>query len=237
MAIALVGSAGAVTVGGSIDTLTLAFGQATTAGHLLVACVEWANGSAGVSAPSGWNVAIQNAGPVIYYKENCGTSETNPTFTLSGGGIATGVLTEFSGVATSSSLDKTGTSPNPVTSNPCVPVASAADTGNSELAIACFALSGTKTATTTFANAWSPASGTAGSIGNSGATSGTLWLNAAYYLLNTHGGGSADQDSCTATLSKGVVSVYVGCIATFKAAVIARPNNVTSQAVNRAGTY
>src|SRR4051812_28111550 len=109
MAIALVGSAGAVTVGGSVDTITLAFGQATTAGHLLVACVEWANGSGpGMPVPSGWNFAVQNAGPVIYYKENCGTSETNPTFTSSGGGIATGVLTEFSGVATSSSLDKTG---------------------------------------------------------------------------------------------------------------------------------
>lgn len=219
MAIALV-SAGAVSTGAT-TTISPSFGASTTANNLLIACiVQDAGGqsSFGTTA-SGWSVAIDAAfQAAIWYKPNCAAGETAPTFTASPNTptFIAAVLAEFSGADLTSPLDKTGTvvpSTSPVTI-----AAASADSTDSNVAISAGLLGGSKSHTETYSDSWTPASGTAGSIGNNGSTKQISHICAVYYLLNTHGGGAADSDVKTVTPSTGTVfsAPSRAVIATFK---------------------
>ncbi len=124
MAIAQVGALGAYTVGGAFSVQP-PFGQATTAGNLLVAWL--APGGAG---PAGWTQAVtvfNNVQPAIWYKPNCSSSETAPTFTLSSNPFGInmqGMVAEFSGADTSPLSGTVGTSG---ATSPLVATASPAD--------------------------------------------------------------------------------------------------------------
>lgn len=114
-AIALVGVVGAMTTGTN-TAVTGAFGQATVATHLLVCCVSCGSSGTPTTAAAGWVQAVieTNGNSVaIWYKPNCGAGEAAPAFTAVGSTtIMFAQLFEFSGVATSSPLDQTGTNTN-----------------------------------------------------------------------------------------------------------------------------
>ena len=107
-----------VSVGTLSATLSPAFGQATTAGHLLIAWVSSNNDSVTdlfTVSGTGWVKITTNGGQydwaTIYYKPNCGASETAPVFSAAGTNYAEGsVLAEFSGAAATTPLDSFGDS-------------------------------------------------------------------------------------------------------------------------------
>lgn len=111
--IALVGNLGAVSVG-SVTSIQPAFGQATVATHLLLAWVTGPFQSSSVSV--GWSKVLDFQGAAggwsaLWAKPNCGSGETAPTFTFSAFSAAnpvTAQLAEFSGVATASPTEQTG---------------------------------------------------------------------------------------------------------------------------------
>ena len=101
----------------------------TTAGNHAVCLVACSNGTTtspatALSAPSGWTAAENAAGPAggnnykpvtgIFYKENLAGGTETATVSLPAGSYAQAIISEASGVATSSSLDvhtsKTATS-------------------------------------------------------------------------------------------------------------------------------
>lgn len=128
MSIALV-SLGAVATGGS--SASPSFGQATTAGNLLIAWVSGAPNSVGT--PSGWTKAVTSSdSALIYYKANCAASETAPVF---GSFViaAAAQLAEFSGAATSSPLDKTAANNGAL--SPVIATALTADAAAGELVV------------------------------------------------------------------------------------------------------
>lgn len=203
MAIALV-KAGAIVTG--TTSVAPSFGQATTAGNLLVAQVTAAGTSSTTTVSgTGWVIppkftSVGFSGPTIAYKPNCGAGESPPTFSASGATHMAAVLSEWSGADTTSPLDQDGaTTSNTITNG-------APDTNSSDVYIVAMNIIGSKTATATFSDSFQPTGGTAGTNGNTGATSGTVWDTFPYYFLNGHGGGIADDDSVTVTLSKGVVT-------------------------------
>lgn len=112
MAYALVGSAGAVNSG--TTSASPAFGQATSAGNLLIA---WAAGTTGGTTPisvsgTGWSTAsarnpASGTCVAIFYKANSGAGEAAPTFALTSGTALSAALAEFSGGATSAPADRT----------------------------------------------------------------------------------------------------------------------------------
>lgn len=112
--IAQVGSLGAM-IAGTATQVAPAFGQATTAGHFAAAAVG-ASPSAQepTTTAAGWSKVISvntNGGWIqIWKKENIGNGEAAPIFTQPNSGITAmfAVLGEWSGVATSSSTDRTG---------------------------------------------------------------------------------------------------------------------------------
>lgn len=127
--------------------ITPQFGQATVAGHLLVCCLGGSDnaGSTISTASAGWVVAADAANfptgareAAVFYKPNCGAGEAAPTFTFnnaSGPGIPHyAKLFEFSGVATVTPLDQTGT--NGVSNNSQIQIAaSAADAAVGDLVV------------------------------------------------------------------------------------------------------
>ena len=132
MAIAL------VSAGTPITTLSPAFGQPTGAGSLLIGCVAANVASAGNPfsvTGTGWALAIaygvSYSWAAVYYKPGSAAGETAPTFSQSGGGgPLASVLAEFSGAATSSPLDSSGTSATGTAAN------AASDTGGGDLIVA-----------------------------------------------------------------------------------------------------
>ena len=133
-----------VAAGTVATTLTPAFGQATTAGHLLLAWV-YSNGSStsfstACSDPS-WTLAghagAQYGWESLWYKPDCGTAEAAPSFTDPGNSVPLSQLLEFSGVraldqaaAGTGTPDATYTAPGP-------------DTGSGDLIFAFCAWQGT----------------------------------------------------------------------------------------------
>lgn len=106
MAIALVQKKGAQTVA-SAASLDVTLDSPPTAGNLLVACC---NSDATVSTPAGFTLAvssISSQGLYIFYRVVQGGDSATVTFTPSvSDSVAAGVL-EYSGLVTSSPLDKT----------------------------------------------------------------------------------------------------------------------------------
>jgi hypothetical protein len=138
VAIALVGSAGAV-VTGTATTVHPAFGQATTAGNLLIAWVggdglggflfndaTWTAGTAAGSTPSSAR---------FFWKANCGAGETAPSPSCVSGTIFV-ALAEFSGAATVAPHDQHGQAISAGTS-PITATAAGADVGSGELIVSC----------------------------------------------------------------------------------------------------
>jgi hypothetical protein len=242
MAIALV-SAGSL-LSGQSTTISPSFGATTGSGHLLIAQISGGSGSAWSTSASGWVLALSGAaspGMCIFYKANCGAGESAPSFTNSGAvaGQSCGVLSEWSGAATSSPVDRSG---DTTASGSLTVAASAADTNTGDVAFVVCQQTSSKTATCTFSSSWTPAGGTAGSNGDTGATSGTFWSFLPYYLLGGNGGGAADTDTVTATPNKGTPTPNGGIIVSFLPAAAAAPNapkprQTMNQSVNRAGTY
>lgn len=179
-AIARVGALGAFTTG-TAGSVSPAFGQATTAGHLLTAAVD--SGSAAITTgAAGWVQAVTQSfiGQVsIWYKPNCGAGEAAPTFTCSGGGAAMHAqLAEYSGVATVSPLDQTGQAMAWGTS---VPISSAAADAGLDLVVTAIHWDLTSAATATFTSSYSTAPVVA--AGNSGAANVTGHGNYAYGII------------------------------------------------------
>src|SRR5438477_5453899 len=105
MAIALVGSLGTPVTG--TTSVSPTFGQATTAGNLLIC---WLIGAPnGYTLPSGWSQAASSFDgqtSLVLYKANCGASETAPSFTTATNTFMAAALGEFSGAATTSPVDQ-----------------------------------------------------------------------------------------------------------------------------------
>jgi hypothetical protein len=116
------------------------FGQATTAGNLLIAFLSSISGSATnpfSTGAAGWQQAAASGGAyqwaAIWYKENCASGETAPVFSLSDGIASAGMLAEFSGGAVSGVLDQSGGTAGsyPALTGQCT----APDTAGSDLVI------------------------------------------------------------------------------------------------------
>ena len=102
MAIALLGTIGTVSVGGSGASVTPAWGSSEnrTAGNLLVLTVATTGSATLPAAISGWSIALQKAGTScsvsIYYKVAAGT-DAAPTVPAVTSAIHNARLAEFSG--------------------------------------------------------------------------------------------------------------------------------------------
>jgi hypothetical protein len=80
--------------------------QATVVGDLLVATVGWTGGGS-VTPPAGWNLAVSSGATAIYFRQNAPSVSGASTFSLSVKGTWVLSLSEWRGMATSGSLDKT----------------------------------------------------------------------------------------------------------------------------------
>lgn len=227
MAIALV-KAGTVATG--TTSLTPAFGQSTTAGNLLI-CRASGYGSTTNEAitisGTGWTLATSGWGTgnevssAIFYRANCGTGETAPTLSLSSGAFLAADLTEWSGAATTSPLDKTSAGNS---SNSLDIYNSAPDTNASDLSIYAVGVYQATAGTITVTDSWQPTGGTEVAFQGYVATLSHYhaWFSA--YLLNGNGGSVADENAPTHT---GTISGYSqhGCTASFLPASSAAANS------------
>jgi hypothetical protein len=213
MAIALVGAAGAFSAAGAA-TISPAFGQGTTAGNLLVAWVGADNGSNTITtAQAGWVQAVNKAfgagstsQAAIWYKPNCGNTETAPTFTCTAALRMQAQLGEFSGAATTSVVDRTATGSG--TASPQVVTTAGVDAQMNELQATAYDWSmtaGTCTTTDTYG-----ANATAINLGNDDSTSTFSHVRFSYAITTANN--IADTDSGTNT---GVTNV-AAVIASFK---------------------
>lgn len=155
MAYALVGSAGTVATGSG--SASPAFGQATSAGNLLIAWVIAVGGGATTSA-SGWSKAVARGDlTAIWYKPGSGAGETAPAFTGTGNMFA--MLAEFSGGATSSPFDQ-GIAQGGAGTSPVVATNTSADVQAGELLVSAardaLSKAGTATTSSTFNNGATP---------------------------------------------------------------------------------
>ena len=94
---------------GSSSTASGTF-SATGPGNFLIAAVVARNT---VSTPSGWTLAVSYTAPTtkayLFYQENCSSGVTSFSATLGGSAAWVVMLAEYSGVATSGSIDQTAT--------------------------------------------------------------------------------------------------------------------------------
>lgn len=211
MAVALV-KAGAVGIG--TTSVTPAFGQATTAGNLLLAHIaNDGNTSAIATTATGWTQAGQahatgvSQRAALFYKPNCGASETAPTFTGAGANHVHAVLSEWSGANTSAPLDQTGTATG--TATPLTVTASGTDGGTGRLVTAAYGWN----TTTSVAASETDSTGFAQLVAD--AASGSQHLGSPYSVTVTTGSAA---DTNTETESGGTVAVTAAVIASFKPA-------------------
>ena len=203
MAFALVGSLGAVASG---NNPAPAFGQATTAGNLLIC---WGKDIDATISGTGWTLIGTSQAYPIWYRMNCGAAEAAPTFS---GGTVSGVvmLGEFSGGATSSALDQqaegtnSGLSPRDVT-NP------GADATSAELLICVLSCGLSKAGTHTSSISYNNGATNLGGANND-ATSTTAHYRFSYGI--TTGNSAADVATLTSTSMN--ISTLWGHLASFK---------------------
>jgi hypothetical protein len=169
-------------VSSSGNSLAVTMSSGSTAGDLLVATISSDNGSATFSGPSGWvqgpNVGVGgNSGraEIWYYANNPG-GISSATFTTSGATLVAGQLSEWSGVATSSPLDASGTNTTTGATNITVST-SGAPTVTGGVGITSFDLAMGKSQNITF----TPGSGWS-NLGSNGSTSPTNAYTADYKL-------------------------------------------------------
>lgn len=210
MAIARVGSLGTVATGTSSCSPT--FGQSTTAGNLLIC---WAVGvGATVDTPAGWSKIALGSNPdaAILYKPNCGAGETAPTVTGPTSFVAA-MLGEFSGAATVSPLDVSGSVGTASTTSPSTVTASGADAASGELACTAsvyfYSMAATKTTTHSINN------GTlTGGASNDGTSTVNHYRFGAYAITTANASADANTDTFTIT----AISFRSSIIASFKVA-------------------
>jgi hypothetical protein len=234
MAIALV-SAGTPAL-----TAGPAFGQATASGNLLTGWLYSNNSSATFNdtlVGTGWTLAVSGGQAFnwasLWYKANCGASETAPTVTT-GGSVYYARLAEYSGAATTSPVDSSGGNGGTGGSTEAATNA-ASDAAAGSLILFCGGWNGGNTGGT-ISVTMADSSGSSVTPTTASATNGTgFYLGAAYGVAGSTG---ASKDTATGTLS--VFCNGAGCIASFKAAAaaaVAGRSLVIPQAVKRAAYY
>jgi hypothetical protein len=143
-AIAFVRKGSEISTAGSSITLTLSV--ASTAGDLLVATISDVNGNCStdsITGPAGWARAARScrgtAGPVeIWYRANAPSASSAVFNTGSTGSNTRGQMSEFSGVATVSPLDQTGTANNTTGSTSLSVTTSGSIAASGEVAVTAF---------------------------------------------------------------------------------------------------
>lgn len=127
-------------------TIVPSFSTASTAGDLLVATISDLNSNCttdSFSAPSGWVKAAHSCrsgiGPVeIWYRPNAPATTSVSFGTGSSGANTRAQLSEFSGVATSSPLDQTGTANSSSASTSLTLTTSGSISGSGEVAVTAY---------------------------------------------------------------------------------------------------
>lgn len=186
MAYALVGSLGTVVNSGSPS-----YNAPTTAGNLLICWVICSGVTP--SMDQSYSTAFANTVLAIFYKENCGASETAPT--VSGGPPLFSMLGEFSGGATSSALDKVGAAVTTGATSPQTNTMPSADTALGQLVVGVGKIVSTKAETVTTAMTMN--NGATVTSNNLDATSTTNHYRLGYGI--TTGNASADAVTTTTT--------------------------------------
>lgn len=139
---------------------------------------------------SGWTKAVQalNNGTTtfeetqIWYKPNCGSAEPAPVFTSSyGTEVLYAQLAEFSGVATTSPLDKTGSFLQGAAASSMTVAGSAADAQSGDLVLTATRWILASAGTASFSDSENNATGV--SLGNSGSQSVTEHANFTYAIV------------------------------------------------------
>lgn len=136
MGYALVGSRGAVKVGTSGGSCSPVYPQTPTANNLLEMRVAVAGSATLPGAPTGWSAGIQKAGTSCsassFFKVAAG-GDASPTIAAITSGVISAQICEWSGNATSSPKDQTGSAAG--TTATLTVTAGAADAASGELAI------------------------------------------------------------------------------------------------------
>lgn len=210
MAIALV-KAGTIK-GSGTTTVTPAFGQATTAGDLLIATVSSSKVTVLTCTTPGWtqkaSIYKGNCSTSVWYKENCAATETPPTFKSATSATLRAQLSEWSGAATSTVPDKTGH--GSATVSPVTSACTAPDSAPTNLCIVATHWYSAASTTGTFSSTPTTFQG----LGTDGSTSSKHHVHGAYRVY-TAGGVTADSDKLSFT---GSVTAVGWAIASFKAA-------------------
>ncbi len=229
-AIAFVKKGSEVTASGS--SITLTFATASTAGDLLVASISDVNGNCftdAITGPTGWVRAAHScrgsAGPVeLWYRANAPSTSSAVFGTGSTGSNTRGQLSEFSGVATSSPLDQTGTANNSTASTSLTVTTTGALAASGEVAVTAF---NAATGITTF---------TPGASWNSLTSDGSSGFDSDYRLSPSSG------STLTETVTSNPQSTWGAVIATFKppcsggSLTMGAPSSTTINAVTLDGT-
>ena len=187
-------------------TVAPALPTASTAGTLLVATLA-SQKNATFSAPSGWVKAVRagqtNADAEAWYYANNPGGITSASFSNSGATSTSGQLSEWSGVAAGTPLDKTGTT-TVTLGNAATPATSAATAVAGELAVTAAAeyIALASTATYTPGTGWT-------NLGNSGATSSSYQYTADY-------GTGVATGTVSETITSSAPGAWSAVVATFK---------------------
>lgn len=245
MAIALVGTAGAASVGATGANVTPAWGtgESRTAGNLLICWVALTGTAvAGLSTPAGWTQASDLGGgsisttaeAAVYYRVATG-ADAAPTLTGAASNVVTARLAEFSGAA--GTLDSSNfvggvgggggiTSPRAATND-------VADATAGDLVVFAFALLYSASATKVFTDTLN--NGVTANVADSASLTTTNHYHFVYGF--TTGNAAADSDSLAFTTTK--ISNMNGVSASFAPgsgapAARRRQPRVVGQAVQQA---
>lgn len=228
-------SIGAANVLGAVGTNQPSFGQATTAGNLLVAwvCVPGSssvvttcNDSNWLLAAGGGEAGITGDIMTLWYRPNCGASETAPTFAHSGSTQAfIARLGEFSGADTSSVLGHAASGES--ATSPVTITMSGADSVSGCLVLSVgytnLSMSGTHTSSDTYNNG-----ATQTDVASNDGTSTQNHYTFAWGLTT---GNSAAQNDAFASNSMSLFSIW-SALATFLPASAGPTNVVFAQPTN-----
>jgi hypothetical protein len=213
MAYALVGSAGAFQNNVASGS-TVPLGHTATAGNLLV--LFYGGGNSINLAPTGYTKAVfqKDASGVtteIWWKIAAG-GETGISVGTVGAATFWAVLCEFSGNASSSPVDKTGT--GQTTTSPVTVNASGTDVAAAELLCSADMIWLSKAGTDTTSDSYNSGLATPINLGNNDSTSIVNHPRFAYAILS----GNAQLNSNQAFSSSMNLTGILGCIASFKLA-------------------
>jgi hypothetical protein len=210
MAYALVGTIGVVSSGTSF-TPTWGTGETRTADNLLICFASIPSSQFPPTTPSGWLIAKQLAGTscnaTIYYRIATG-GDAGPIISST---IATfAQLAEFSGNATSSPLDQSGSAAG--TSSPLTATNSAIDTASAELIV----MAGVDFRSTARSpnDTWTSNNATIVQAGNNNAVSSTNHYSFGYSLATTSNA-AADTAIMTCSVTTSITGLAI-VAATFR---------------------